>query len=49
LGDFLSVYRNDKFMGKVRVEKIEENSSTAVILPLWKDVEFKENDVIKKL
>lgn len=49
LGDVLSVYRDDKFIGKVQVEKIEEKTSAAVILTPWKSVEFKENDVVKKL
>lgn len=49
LGDVLSVYRNDEFIGKVEVEKIEERASAAAILPQWQNVEFKENDVVKKL
>ncbi|MDP2922302.1 MAG: hypothetical protein Q8O30_01080 [Candidatus Omnitrophota bacterium] len=49
LGDVLSVYRDDKFIGKVQVEKIEEKTSATVILTPWKSVEFKENDVVKKL
>ncbi|MDP3041283.1 MAG: hypothetical protein Q8N62_00900 [Candidatus Omnitrophota bacterium] len=49
LGDILSVYRNDKFIGKVQVEKIEEKSAAAAILSPWKNVEFKESDVVKKL
>jgi hypothetical protein len=49
LGDILSVYRNDKFIGKVQVEKLEEKSSAAAVVTPWKNVEFKENDVVKKL
>lgn len=49
LGDILSVYRNDKFIGRVQVEKVEEKSAAAAILSPWKNVEFKENDVVKKL
>ena len=49
LGDILSVYRNDKFIGKVQVEKVEEKSAAAAILSPWKNVEFKENDGVKKL
>ena len=49
LGDVLSVYRDDKFIGKVQVEKIEGKTSTAVILTPWKSMEFKESDVVKKL
>ena len=49
LGDILSAYRNDKFIGKVQVEKVEEKSAAAAILSPWKNVEFKESDVVKKL
>ena len=49
LGDVLSVYRDDHFLGKAQVEKIEEKTSAAAIMTPWKEVEFKENDVVKKL
>jgi len=49
LGDILSVYRNDVFVGRVQIEKFEGTSSAAVVLSPWKNVEFKENDVVKKL
>ncbi|MBI4743340.1 MAG: hypothetical protein HY776_00670 [Actinobacteria bacterium] len=49
LGNILSVYRDDKFIGRVQVEKIEEKTSAAVILTPWKNVEFKESDVVKEI
>jgi len=49
LGDVLSVYRDNKFIGKAQVEKIEEKSSAAVILSDWQNTEFKENDTVKRL
>jgi hypothetical protein len=49
LGDILSVYRDDVFIGRVQIEKFEGTSSAAVVLSPWKNVEFKENDVVKKL
>ena len=49
LGDILSAYRNDKFIGKVQVEKVDEKTAAAAILSPWKNVEFKESDVVKKL
>ncbi|OIO41724.1 hypothetical protein AUJ63_05065 [Candidatus Pacearchaeota archaeon CG1_02_35_32] len=49
LQEVLSVYRNDEFIGKVQIEKIEENMAAAVILPQWKDIEFMENDEVKKI
>ena len=47
LQDALSVYRNNEFVGRVQVEKIEENMAAASILPDWQDVEFMENDEVK--
>jgi len=49
LGDILSVYRDDVFIGRVQIEKFEGTSSAAVVLSPWKNVEFKENDVVKKI
>ncbi len=49
LGDTLSIYRDDKFVGKAQVEKIEEKTSAAVILTPWKSIEYKENNTVKKL
>ncbi len=49
LGDILSVYRDDVFVGRVQIEKFEGTSSAAVVLSPWKNIEFKENDVVKKL
>jgi len=43
------VYRNDEFIGRVEVEKVEEDFSAAVILPTWQDVEFKENDEVREI
>ncbi len=49
VGDVLSVYRNDEFIGKVQIERAEEKMSAAAILPDWQNVEFKENDVVKTI
>lgn len=49
LGDVLSVYREDQFIGKAQVEKIEEKTAAAVILSDWYGVEFKEDDTVKRL
>lgn len=49
LGDTLSIYRDDKFIGKAQVEKIEEKTSAVAILTPWKNIEYKENDEVKKL
>ncbi|MFH1856366.1 MAG: hypothetical protein ABH836_03935 [Candidatus Omnitrophota bacterium] len=49
LGDILSVYRSGEFIGKAVVERVEEEISAASVLPDWRNVEFKEKDVVKKL
>ncbi|MDP2939948.1 MAG: hypothetical protein Q8O13_07720 [Candidatus Omnitrophota bacterium] len=49
LGDILSVYRNDVFIGRVQIEKLEGATSAAVILTPWKNVLFQQNDVVKIL
>lgn len=49
LGTILSVYRNDEFIGRVQVEKVEEQVSAAAILLEWQDIEFKENDQVREI
>lgn len=49
LGDILSVYRDDKFIGRVQIEDIQEDTSAATILPEWHNKEFKEDDEAKML
>jgi hypothetical protein len=49
VGDILSVYRNDEFIGKVQIERAEEKMSAAAVLSDWQNVEFKENDVVKTI
>ena len=46
-GDILSVYRNEAFIGKIQIEKLEGATSSAVALTPWKNVEFKENDAVR--
>ncbi len=45
--DILSVYRGDRFIGKVRVERLEDDRSAASILPEWQNVQFREGDRVK--
>ena len=47
--DILSVYRSNKFIGKVRVERLEDDRSAAVILPEWQNAQFREGDEVKKV
>jgi len=47
LGEILSVYRNDEFIGSAQVERVEESICAAAILPAWHDVEFNENDTVR--
>ena len=49
VGDALSVYRNDEFIGKVQIERADEKMSAAAVLPDWQNVEFKENDIVKTI
>ncbi len=49
LGDFLSVYRKDKFIGRVQIESVEEDVCAATILPKWQNKKFKENDEVRVL
>lgn len=49
LGDVLSVYRGTELIGKVQVERLEQEISIASLLPDWRKAEFKENDVVKKM
>jgi len=49
LGDILSVYRNDVFIGRVQIEKLEVATSAAVILTPWKNVVFQQNDMVTML
>ena len=49
LGDLLSIYRNDEFIGKAEVERVNEKTCAAAILPEWQDREFKESDEVRKL
>jgi len=47
LGNILSVYRGGEFIGRVRVERMEERICAAAILPDWQEVEFKQNDEVE--
>lgn len=49
LADVLSVYRDNKFIGRVQIEDIEEDICAAAILPEWLDREFKEDDEARVL
>lgn len=49
LEDILSVYHNNEFIGKVQVQRLEEEISAVAVLPEWQNVEFSENDKVKKI
>ena len=49
LGDILSIYHNNAFVGKVQVQRLEEEISAVAVLPKWQNVEFSENDEVKKI
>jgi hypothetical protein len=47
VGDRLSIYQNDAFIGGVQVEKVDAKVCAAVIMPVWRGAEFKENDAVE--
>jgi len=47
IGDVLSIHRGNDFIGRTKVEKLEEGFCAAAILSDWQDAEFKENDLVK--
>ena len=47
LADVLSVYRDNKFIGSIRANRIDQEKSVAYILPGWQRVEFRENDSVQ--
>jgi len=46
-GDILSIYRDNKFIGKAEISKVKRKSATASILPDWHGVEFKKKDGVR--
>lgn len=49
IGDVVSIYRNDQFLGKARVERVQEQVSAATLLPEWSDAPVQANDVVRTL
>ena len=47
IGEDLIACRGDKFLGKVRIEKIYPQGSAASILPRWKKGDIQEGDSVK--
>ena len=48
LGDTLSIYRDNRFMGSVKVVEIEPSTCIATVLPRWRDAKFRENDQVER-
>lgn len=49
IGDIVSFFRNDHFLGKARVERVQEQVSAASLLPEWVETEVQVNDVVRIL
>lgn len=49
VGDILSVYRSGNFIGRLVVEKVQDEYCAASILPAWRDAQIKEDDTVKEL
>ncbi|MFH1519220.1 MAG: hypothetical protein ABIE75_01435 [Candidatus Omnitrophota bacterium] len=47
IGDVLLAHRDNEFIGRTKVEKVEEGICAAAILSDWQDAEFKENDSVR--
>jgi len=48
VGAILSIYRQNELIARVQVEKVSSQVSTATILPRWKDVEIRKDDIVRK-
>lgn len=48
LGDALSIYRDNRFIGSVKVVEIESSTCIANVLPRWRGVKFRENDQVER-
>jgi len=48
LGDTLSVYRDNRFIGSVKVVEIEPSTCIATVLSQWRHVKFSENDQVER-
>jgi hypothetical protein len=49
IGDIVSIFRDDSFLGKARVERVQEQVSAASLLPEWVETEVQVNDVVRIL
>lgn len=49
IGDVVSIFRNDHFLGKARVERVQEEVSAASMLPEFVETEVQVNDVVRIL
>lgn len=49
LGDILSIYRGEEFIGRVQIEKMEEKIAAAAILPEWENADFQKDDEAIKI
>ncbi|MFH1753736.1 MAG: hypothetical protein ABH875_06090 [Candidatus Omnitrophota bacterium] len=48
LGDALSVYRENRFIGSLKVVEVEPSTCIAAALPNWRHVKFRENDQVAR-
>ncbi|GEM_PF-1232025 len=49
VGDVVSIYRSNQFLGKARVERVQEQVCAATVLPDWKISDMQVNDAVRIL
>lgn len=49
IGDVVSIYRNEQFLAKARIERVQEQVCAATLLPEWSETEIEINDVVRIL
>ena len=49
IGDTVSIFRDDQLLAKARVERVQEAVSAASLLPEWRSVEVRVDDLVRLL
>ena len=49
IGDVISIFRNNEFLAKARVDRVQEGASAATLLPGWERSDVQINDLVRLL
>ena len=49
VGDTVSIFRNNALLAKAKVERVQEGACAATLLPEWKAIEIRANDLVRVL